>query len=250
MVLTALRGGVGFLTRLPVGHDEPGWDAFRRVPATFPAVGYLVGASIAGVLALGRIVGFPAATITVVALAGLYALTGINHLDGVADLGDAAVVHGGPERRVEVLKDTTLGVGGTVALSAAVLATALGLLGVARLPVAVGVGTVVAAEVGAKAAMAGVACLGRARHKGLGSAFTARAEPRSLVAVVAVALPVAALAWPVAALTLGGAVAAGALVAWWANRLVGGVNGDVFGAVNEVGRIAGLHVGVVVWTLF
>ncbi|MFT4923567.1 MAG: adenosylcobinamide-GDP ribazoletransferase, partial [Haloarculaceae archaeon] len=30
MVLTALRGAVGFLTRLPVGHDERAWAAFCR----------------------------------------------------------------------------------------------------------------------------------------------------------------------------------------------------------------------------
>jgi adenosylcobinamide-GDP ribazoletransferase len=250
VVLTALRGGVGFLTRLPAGHDEAAWDGFRAAPATFPAVGYLVGAAVAGLLVLGRLADLPAVTLAVALLAGLYALTGINHLDGVADLGDAAVVHGDADRRVAALKDTTLGVGGAVALGVVLLATALGLLGVAGLPAA-GVGVVVAAEVGAKAAMAGVACLGTARHEGLGSALTDASGPRALAGVTAVAAPAALLAWPrpTAALALVGAVAGGGLLAWWANGLLGGVNGDVFGAVNAVGRAVGLHVGVVAWTL-
>ena len=32
-------------------------------------------------------------------------------------------------------------------------------------------------------------------------------------------------------------------------RRLGGVTGDVFGAANEIGRLAGLHAGVIVWTL-
>ena len=31
---------------------------------------------------------------------------------------------------------------------------------------------------------------------------------------------------------------------------LGGVNGDVFGAVNELARIVALHAGVVAWTRF
>lgn len=251
MVLTALRGSVGFLTRLPVGHDEAAWEGFRATPATFPAVGYLVGAAVAGVLVAGRLAGLPAGTIAIALLAVLYALTGINHLDGVVDLGDAAVVHGDADRRLAVLKDTTLGVGGAVALGAGLLATTLGFLGAAGLPVVAGVVVVIAAEVGAKTAMAGVACLGTACHEGLGSALTTAARPRALAVVAVVAAPAGLLAWPrpTAALALCGAVAGGGLLAWWADDLLDGVNGDVFGAANELGRAVGLHVGVVAWTL-
>lgn len=249
MVLTALRGAVGFLTRLPVGHDGDAWTAFRATPAAFPIVGYLVGALVALPL-VGALV-LPAPTVAAVTVAWLYAVVGITHLDGVADLGDAAVVHGDTERRVEVLKDTTLGVGGTVALAVVLLAVGLGVLALATLPLRLAVAVVVASEVGAKLSMAGVACLGTARHDGLGSAFTEEVATRELVPAIAVALPVALLAWPtaLAAVALVGAVAGGALAAAWANRLVGGVNGDAFGASNELARVAGLHLGVIAWTL-
>ncbi|WP_255196561.1 adenosylcobinamide-GDP ribazoletransferase [Halorarius litoreus] len=249
MVLTALRGAVGFLTRIPVGHDGDAWEAFQRAPVAFPAVGYLVG-GLAALPLLGVAV-LPASTVAAVAVVWLYTLTGITHLDGVADLGDAAVVHGDPGQRVEVLKDTVLGVGGTVALGVVLLAVALGFLGLAATPIRIAVAVVVASEVGAKLSMAGVACLGTARHEGLGSAFTTASGPRSLLPAVVVALPAGLLAWPspVAAVALVGAVAGGALVSRWANGLVGGVNGDVFGAANELARLTGLHVGVVAWTL-
>jgi adenosylcobinamide-GDP ribazoletransferase len=250
--MTALRGAVGFLTRLPVGNDGESWAAFRATPAAFPLVGYLVGVLVAlPLVALVALVALPGPTVAAVTVAWLYVVTGITHLDGVADVGDAAVVHGDVDRRVEVLKDTTLGVGGTVALGIVLLAVGFGVLGLAALPLRAVVAVVLASEVGAKLSMAGVACLGTARHEGLGSAFTEGATPRNLAPAVAVALPAALLAWPtpLAAVALAGAVAGGGLVAWWASRLVGGVNGDVFGATNELARVAGLHVGVIAWTL-
>jgi cobalamin synthase len=39
-----LRGGVAFLTRLPVESSERDWIRFQTFPAAFPLVGYLVGA--------------------------------------------------------------------------------------------------------------------------------------------------------------------------------------------------------------
>lgn len=249
MVLTALRGAIGFLTRLPVGDGDAAWKAFRTTPAAFPLAGYLVGALIAVPLALSAVL--PTPTLAALLLAWLYLLTGIGHLDGVADLGDGAAVHGGPDERAAVVTDTDLGVGGVVAVAIVLVGTGLALVGVAGLPLRTAVGAVVAAEVGAKTAMAGVACFGRARHEGLGSSFTTVASPRLFAGPALVAGPAAVLSWPspVAAVALVGAVGGGAAVAAWASSLLDGVSGDVFGATNEVARLVGLHAGVVAWTL-
>jgi adenosylcobinamide-GDP ribazoletransferase len=250
VVLNALRGAVGFLTRLPVRHDEAGWTAFRESPWAFPLVGYLVGALLALPFALVTTPAPPAA-IAVAYLAVLFGVTGINHLDGVADVADAAVVHGDDTRRREVLKDTTVGVGAVTGVAVAIVGLALGAFAVASLPTAVAVGVVVATEVGAKASMAAVACLGTATHEGLGSQFTEAASPIQLVVVAVVAAPAGLLAWPATAAggALLGALLGGALTLAYARRLLGGVSGDVFGVVNEVGRVVGLHLGVIAWTL-
>jgi adenosylcobinamide-GDP ribazoletransferase len=250
VVLSALRGALGFLTRLPVAHGEPAWSAFRQSPWAFPLAGYAVGALLAAPFLL---VGtrLPAVTVAFGYLGAVVAVTGINHLDGVADVGDAAVIHGDAADRREVLKDTTVGVGAVAAVALVVAGLALGALGVAGLPVRVAIATVVAAEVGAKAAMAGVACLSNAPHDGLGSQFTEPASRPDLAPTLAVALPAAVLSWPSPAAVgaLVGAFGAGVWTLWWLNGLLDGANGDVFGTVNEVGRVVGLHLGVVVWTL-
>lgn len=260
MVVTALRGAVGFLTRLPVGRDEAAWAAFTRSPWTFPVTGYLTGALAAAPLLLaGPPASVPAPTVALGLVVAVYAVTGIGHLDGVADLGDAAVVHGGREARRAVLKDSALGVGGTVAVALVVLGLATGALGLlerglapgaGRVPLAA-LGLVVTASVSAKAATATLVCIGDAPHEGLGSALTGESDLNTLPAVVAFAAPAVLLPWPrvlpgIAA--LGAALATAAVVAAWARRRLGGVSGDVLGATTELARVAALHAGVIAWT--
>jgi len=248
--VTALRGALGFLTRLRVGHSEAAWAAFRGSPWAFPLAGYAVGALLAVPFLVAD--ALPEGTLAFAYLAAVFAVTGVNHLDGVADVGDALVVHGDSEELARVLKDTTVGVGAVAAVALAVAGLALGAVGVTGLPARGALAVVVAAEVGAKLGMAGVACLGTAAHEGFGSQFTERASGRDLLLAGVVAAPAAVLSWPTPAAVgaLSGAVAAGFAVLWRLRALLGGVNGDVFGAVNEVGRIAGLHAGVVAWTLW
>ncbi|MFP8888301.1 adenosylcobinamide-GDP ribazoletransferase [Natrialbaceae archaeon A-CW2] len=251
--IRGLRGAITFLTQLPVpraGADasERDWNAFRTTPAAFPLVGWLVGGLTALVFVLGD--GVPDATVAFGYLLAVYLVTGINHLDGVADVGDALVVHGDSERRRRVLKDTTTGVGALLAVGAVLIGVALAGFTLSGAPLLVAVAIVLAAEVGAKTGLALLACGGRAAHEGFGAQFTASLTPKKVVLPLAVGLPVIALSWPtpVAALTFVGALTGTALTWWWARRRLGGVTGDVFGAANEVSRLLGLHLGVIAWT--
>lgn len=248
----ALRGAVGFLTRLPVDTDEDDWLAFAATPATFPIVGYLVGGLAALALLLPGVVGAFAFVVALVLL------TGVNHADGLADLGDAAVVHGDVERRRAVLKDSEVGVGAVLALGVGLVGLALAALGLAALPWMTAAALVIAAEVSAKLAMATLGCLGTASHEGFASAITERCTPDGLIGPVLLALPAAVLlvvfgtlgATVRPALVLAGlaALVGPVVVALglkrWADTRLGGVNGDVFGAANELGRVAALHLGL------
>ncbi|MFB6131048.1 MAG: adenosylcobinamide-GDP ribazoletransferase [Salinigranum sp.] len=263
MALNALRGAVGFLSRVPVGRDAAAWDAFRSTPTAFPLAGYLLGLA----LALPFVLPVAPPVAAFAFLAWMYVVTGVPHADAVADLGDAAVVHGDPAERRAVMTDTTVGVGAVLALglvlaglwSAAFRLAALparppslaaaGVRSLGALPIG-STSLVVAAEVGAKLAMAEVACLGSASHDGLGSAVSDGHGPRSLVLPALVALPVAATTWPspAAAVALLAAALTGLGVLWWATRRLGGTSGDVIGGANELARVAGLLAGVIAWT--
>lgn len=211
-----------------------------------PVAGYGIGALVAIVALLP----LPPATAAVAFIVWVYLVTGINHIDGVVDLGDALVVHGTPADRRAVMKDTTVGVGGALAVAVVVLGLATTGFALASLPTRT-VGLVVAAEVGAKLGMTVLVCLGESSHEGLGSALTSAAGPRSLIPAVALAVPAVAATSPrfvpsIAALAAA-LLATGAVFAW-ARRNLGGVSGDVFGATNEIARIAALHAGVIAWT--
>lgn len=242
MAVAALRGMTGFLTRLPVSTGDGDWEACRESTWAFPIVGYLVGVLAAIPFVLPLPVGAGVAGYLVV----LYLVTGVNHADGLADLGDAAAVHGA-ERRRAVLKDSMLGVGGALALGIVLAATAFTVSSAAAGPVYVTVGIVVGAEVGAKLGMAALACYGEAAHEGLGSEFT-RNTPGDLTVALVAAIPVLVFG-RVAVAVLGGLLVAFLLRSWTADWL-GGVSGDVFGATNELGRLAGLLLGVMAWTLW
>jgi adenosylcobinamide-GDP ribazoletransferase len=255
VVLTAVRGGLAFLTRLPVGGVDPAgreaaWEAFRRTPAAFPLVGYVVGLF----AALPLLLPLPAPSAAALSLVGLYLVTGVAHADGLADLGDAAAVHGDASRRTAAMKDSAVGVGGALALGLCLVALALGALALAGAPSLVAVSLLLAAEVGAKAGMALLVCTGRPAHEGLGSAFAGDADASDLPSVGVSLLPLLVVA--VAAGGAGVVAAAVAplvvarLVGRWADDNLGGVGGDAFGTANELGRAAGVHAGVIAWTLF
>ena len=269
MVLTAVRGALAFLTRLPVGGGEPAWDAFRRTPVALPLAGYAVGL----LVALPFLVPLPVSTTAAVYVATVYLVTGVTHADGLADLGDAAAVHGrdvDAERRRAVLHDASTGVGGTLLVALAVVGLALGAFGVAgtapgRLPggdvglapsvarALTAVALVVAAEVGAKTGMAVLVATLPAAHDGLGGALADEVGPASLLPVAVAVLPLLAFAPALGQVAVAAAllapVAVARLVGRWARDRLGGVSGDVLGAANELGRVAGLHAGVIAWTL-
>lgn len=242
----AVRGAIGFLTRFPIGRSERAWNALGGTPAVMVPTAYLIGA-----IAAIPILVLPEATAGVAYPVVLIALTGIAHADGLADLGDAAVVHGPPAERREVMRDTVTGVGGTAALALDILGLAVAGVALAGAPVRVALGIVVAAEVGAKLSMVGLAVLGGSSHPGMGAHFL-DAHPTQLVMAVGLAIPAGLLGWPAPApaVALLAAPVAAAAVAAWASAKLGGLSGDVFGATNEVARLAGLHAGVVAWMHF
>ena len=251
--IPALRGAFTFLTRVPIPGGVPAdWHAFRRSPWTFPVVGAALGA-VAGLALLAPSAWSAAAGY----LFALYMLGGVTHADGLADLGDAMAAHD-PDRRRAALDDAALGVGGALALSVTLLTTTLGVLalatgftGGASLAGTMAYRVVLAAEVGAKAGMAVLACVGRPAHEGLGSAVVGDVGLWSLAPVVVVSVPVVlappAGAFPALVATLLAGPAVALIVSSRVSLWLGGVSGDVLGATNELGRAVALHVGVIVW---
>lgn len=223
-------GAVQFLTRFPIRLSQPA-DHSATIP-WFPIVGALIGAVGGGIaVGLGEVV--PAAVAGAVAVAVVLQLTGAFHEDGLADVADAFGGGTTPERRMEILKDPRHGTYGVTAIVASIVVRVVCVASIAA-PAALFAGFVAAHALGRATAVAAMAAP-PARHDGLGARAARSARPfgAAVGVVVAVGLATLATGWWVLALCLA-AAGAGALVVALSMRKIGGISGDVLGAIEQV----------------
>ena len=239
-----LREAAAFLTRLPVAAPPVATaSAFlaRAAPA-FPVVGAAIGAFGGLLYAIAAALALPPAACALAAVAGVAALTGALHEDGLADVCDG--IGGGRDRleRLRIMRDSHNGSFGTLALVFSVGLRAALLAAVAAPgPVLL---TMVAAGALSRAVLPPVmALLPPARAGGLAAAAGTPDRTRVIVALaIAKAIAWLCLGFGPALLALVAAAAAAAAIAAMARRTLGGATGDVLGACQQAAEIAVLGV--------
>ncbi len=230
----SFRWAWAFLTRLPGGaHPGDSRELGRSVP-WFPVVGAVVGALSGTVYwALHGPLGEPLAAVLAVA-AGAVA-TGCFHEDGLADTADA-LGGAGRERRLEIMKDSRVGVFGVLAL---VLSTLVRVFAVSSLaPVDGLIALVVAHTLGRTMAVAAMGVVPAVAGTGLGHSYTAHMPRAWTAAVVAVSSAIGASLGLTGAVSLAAAAAGAALAGVVAHRAFGGITGDVLGATEQFAEMA------------
>jgi adenosylcobinamide-GDP ribazoletransferase len=247
MAWAGLRLALTFLTAVPL----PGGMAIppsRRIAAAAmywaPVVGLLIGGVAAGVLLLAARYGHTGASLAaVLAIASIAALTRALHLDGLADLADGLGSRKPADQALAIMKRSDIGPFGVVTLLLTVLVQIAALARAEQLgrgPMAV-----VAAAVAARLAIM-VACrrgVPPARPFGLGALVAGTVHPAAaaVLCLAALAGATAAGGWQLAAAVAAGLAASLALTGL-AQRRLGGVTGDVLGAITEVTSAACLLV--------
>ena len=236
-----MRRALSFLTPLG-GASRPSGSALLW----FPVVGALLGLALGGAWwESARLWSAPVAAAVVVALD--LGLTGLLHLDGLADSADGLLAHLSRPRRLEVMAEPGVGAFG-VGVVAAVLLPRFAAL-TALHPSWLLLGGLWCASRTWMAVVARTVPYARAEG-GLASAFLEDRGRPVAVAAVGLALSTAmTLLWhPVAgAVSLGAATLAAAGVVLLAWRRVGGFTGDVLGAMGLVGETVGLLVAAARW---
>ncbi len=230
---------LGFLTTLPAPQVpfQPG--RLGRAGRWFPLVGLLIGvllvlsAAIAG-LVLPRMV-------TAVLVVALWAiLTGGLHLDGLADCCDGLLVSAPSTRRLEIMHDPRVGAFGVVGLVLLLLLKVATLTAMQEPALAL-----LVAPLWARWLLLVAGRQPFAGSGGLGSTFAEGLTVRNVVvAGLLPALILVIVAWqywlilPAAAFSL--LICLG--VIGLARKQIGGVTGDVLGAVVELSEVAMLIV--------
>jgi len=252
-----LRLSVSLLTVIPVGGGQAGTAGQAERPgrreagaaiAWAPAVGLGLGAAAAaallfaaGPLGAGRLAA------AVLAVATLAALTRGLHLDGLADLADGLGSGKPPAQALDIMRSGDIGPFGVVTLVLTLLLQVAAVTRAESAGAGRGAAALIAAAVTGRLALAWACRPGvpAARAGGLGAMVAGTVRPATAYALTAGTLAAAAAAAAIGAAaahgppgwTLPAAVAAGLAAAAGllrhAVRRLGGITGDVLGALVE-----------------
>lgn len=169
----------------------------------------------------------------IMTLAFLLVLTGLQHFDGLVDLGNAIGVGNLEQRRAAAHAWIVTYKGAVLAI----LVEFWAVLGLFFLDANFAFGAIIASEVAAKLAMVTIAWIGKPTHMGLGSIFLETAKRRRNVVAYGLAI---LIVYPLLGFTgffvVLLSVLLGVLMEKAANRVFGGVSGDAIGATNEIAR--------------
>jgi adenosylcobinamide-GDP ribazoletransferase len=267
--IKTFRDLLSFLTIIPVGGKEDFIFTTAENVWLFPLMGgfigllaglYFVGSSALTGFLLGvanRVIALPIGVLgtllpAAMTIAFLSVITGLQHFDGLIDLGNAVGLRNVHDRKMVAHAWTVTYSGAVLALVVEFVAF-LGLFFVSPL---FAFGAVFAAEVAAKLSMVTIVWVGKPSHKGLGSIFLAKAKKNlnvfAYVIAVLIVFPVFTFLGrsPILGLVGVGIVLVSIPVAFVmrkvSDNVFGGVSGDMIGATNEVARAVTLVLFAVV----
>ena len=256
--IKTFRDLLSFLTIIPLGGREDFIFTTAENMWLFPLIGgfigllgaaYFVGSSVIVGFLLGlvnSVVAFPIAILgklipAAMTVAFLLVLTGLQHFDGLIDLGNAVGLRNVHDRKM-VAHAWTVTYSGAVLALIVEFAAFVGLFFVNPL---FAFGAILAAEVSAKLAMVTIVWVGKPSHKGLGSIFLAKAKKKLNAVAYVIAVLIVFPVFTFIGNTLLGLVGVGIVlvsipVAFVMRKVsdsvFGGVSGDMIGATNEVAR--------------
>ncbi|MGB3682893.1 MAG: adenosylcobinamide-GDP ribazoletransferase [Rubrobacteraceae bacterium] len=233
--LQPLGEALRFLTMFPVPGLPPMKEAtVARAMVAFPLVGLLIGACGVGMgLLAGWLFGEPLRAVSVV-VAWMVVTWGL-HLDGLADSADALFSWRSRERKLEIMKDSRIGTMGSLALISGVLLKVGAIYSLGPLW---WVGALLAPVWGRWSDIYGIFFFPAAREGGMGRNFNEQVRKRDFVLASVSALLIGALLLPPWGALVGLVVLLVAhLLARWMVGVLGGLTGDTYGALSEVGEI-------------
>lgn len=236
--------GFQFLTRIPiVSQSEWSVESFGRSVKFFPMIGGIIGLLLFGFVYImqnfwGSKVPIHGIAIGVIVFEIL--LTGGLHCDGLMDTVDG-VFSGRPrERMLEIMKDSRVGAFGAMAFSLLILVKYSLLMDIesVTLPLAV----LVMPIVGRVAVVVGITLYPYARANGLGKVFYDCSHRQTLCVVGITGLLLLVPLGKVAMVSGVVGIAMTFVICQYVSGKLGGLTGDVYGAIIELTEIVALIV--------
>ena len=229
-----------FLTIFPTSNAN--LETVAKYMYLFPIVGIAIGLLV-GSLGFGLSLFLDPLIVSLLVVASLTLVTGIHHTDGLSDFADGLMTKGTKEKKIKAMKDLSTG-------SAGIVSIVLYLVG---LIIAISFSTgfqlflaILLSEIIAKFSMVLMASIGKSASIGSNSPFVELMKNRKklLVALAITIIPLVSLGGVTGVIILVSCSILTLFIIGVSSRSFGGITGDVFGATNELSRLASLLIFV------
>ena len=240
--INGIFGLISFSTILPI-NIHTSIEEMAQFTWIWPMIGALIGIIIGtfGFL-LVDLIHLP----VLIAAALIYSFsiwfTGFHHLDGLIDFGDGMMVHGSPEKKIDIMRDKRIGTGGIAYLLMVGLIT---FAAIGSAPAVVIFYIILVSEMAAKIGIVTCATFSEPFPDGTGRSFIESMNKKLLLLSFILTCTVGFLVFNttgVIGITMG--LLAGVLIAGITKKNFKWATGDVLGTSNEIARMLALVIMV------
>ena len=232
-----------FLTIIPTSKAQ--LETIAKYMYLFPIVGVAIGL-VVGSFGFGlSFLGLEPLVIGLLVMAAFALITGIHHIDGLADFADGLMTKGTKEKKLQAMKDLSTGSSGivTVVLYIVGMIIALSLADGYLLFQAI-----LVSEIIAKFSMVLMASAGHSATLGSNSPFVELMKDRKklIVSLVLTIVPIIVVAGSIGMIVFAASVILTLFLVGISTRSFGGITVDVLGATNELTRLSSLLIFVTI----
>ncbi len=220
-------------------NDTTGIAPLKLGSAYFPCVGLLLALLLYLIHRFFSFVQLPSLVLSALLVVALVLLTGGLHLDGLMDSCDGLLGGRTPERRMEIMRDSRVGSFGVLA-GICVLLLKFALFA-SMGPRTLSLALFIILPSARWAIVLALRIFPSARSTGLGVTFRQSITVPRLVVAGASSLLIAVLVGHVVGVLVWGiATLLAYLLGLWITRLIGGLTGDSYGAIEEIAEVVAL----------
>ena len=225
-----------FLTIIPVKNSD--LETVAKHMYIFPIVGIVIGLLI-GSFAFGLSSFLDPLIVSLIVVSSLAILTGIHHIDGLADFADGIMAKGTKDKKLQAMKDISTGSAGifSIVIYVVGMILALSLMSGYELFQAI-----LLSEIISKFSMVLLAGLGRSAAVGSNSPFVQIMKDKKRISLASTfsIIPLVLIGGTIGLVIFGTAISFTLIILAISTRSFGGITGDVLGATNEITRLTSL----------
>lgn len=231
----AILISLSFFTRLPFGRFSPPMDSvpLSQLVWAFPIAGAVIGAFSAAAYALLLAIGLAPLMAGILTVAFQLWVTGGLHEDGLADTADGFAGGYTTQSRLRIMKDSSIGSFGALALIITLSLRFYAMM-IVQFPFVLAAFFIASGALSRAMIAVGMYALPGARADGLANWAGRPTQVQLAVSLLLACLMTLALLQVNGLYIILLALALGGATCWLSKRKIGGITGDVYGAIQQV----------------